>query len=248
MEKTPFKKSAEQLFAAAKQLRKIGENLLLVEGETLSDECAAGLKMLGDVLEDSAETLKKTLHIDITPYVPDQTDHEEANLSLDASKIQRAVEFSRKISSWLHSLKGREIPSKAKMLLRELGAAALFAGKQAHRLHHAHVHALHSGIRIDEDTGPVELLLVHGKKDPLLKEWQGRLELNTKAENLIREFLESVAIERSPREFRDLKRKVENWIKATPTGMVLVLRIGQLKGKPDVFPKYLKKEKLQQEQ
>ena len=84
-----------------------------------------------------------------------------------------------------------------------------------------------------------ELVLQDTPEDPLLQEWGDKMEVTPRATELVDRFLADAGLKLDASARQKLNRNVEKWLVATPEGMVLVIRIGELQGQPEPYPKYV---------
>jgi len=85
------------------------------------------------------------------------------------------------------------------------------------------------------------LILDNTFENPLLRGREGHYELTTQARKLLEEFVTTAGLDSSGGTLFTLNRKVARWIEAIPEGMVLMLKVGMLSGRPEVYPRYVPK-------
>ena len=73
---------------------------------------------------------------------------------------------------------------------------------------------------------------------PLLREVQGQAELTDESRKRIGEFMKTHGLEGEAARHR-LETRMLRWLEATPTGQVLVLKMGSLNGRPEPYPTYM---------
>jgi hypothetical protein len=78
----------------------------------------------------------------------------------------------------------------------------------------------------------------HTPERPLLREGGRQAELTDDAKQLVAAFLAEHGLEGEAARHR-LESRMLRWLEATPTGQVLVLKMGSLTGRPEPYPTYM---------
>lgn len=235
--------TAQKLFSAARNFKALSESFALIDADSLDDRSVDGLDRLVGILQASTERIEALTGIEIGEVEPTTEKVSRSDLHLDSKKLQRAIGFAEKVSKWLDSVNAETLPGKAKTVLKELGEAIGMAGRIVGNLIQDYRGAARAGIRSPDSSSP-ELVMAHNRNSPLLEEWQGKQNLNTKAKAMLREYLDLCGFPDSPTETRKWERNAEKWLIATPKGMILVLRVGKLSGNASIYPKYVPRRAL----
>ncbi len=230
--------TAQKLFSAVRNFKALSESFALIDVESLDDRTVEGLERFMRVLENSTTRIEKLTGKKIGEIDPGTEKKSRPDLHLDSTKLQRAIGFAEKVSNWLDSVHQDALPGKAQALLKELGEAIGRAAKIVGTLIRDYRGAARAGIHASETSSP-ELILAHSLNSPLLEEWQGKQNLNTKAKAMLREYLDLCGFPDSRTETRKWERNAEKWLIATPKGMILVLRVGSFGGNASIYPKYV---------
>jgi len=89
-----------------------------------------------------------------------------------------------------------------------------------------------------ESTVSGRMIFHHTVDRPLLREIRGQQELTDDAKELVTRFLDEHGLEGETARHR-LETRMLRWLEATPTGQVLVLKMGALTGRPEPYPTYM---------
>ena len=88
--------------------------------------------------------------------------------------------------------------------------------------------------------GP-RLVLEDTERTPVLQTFKGAVELTFETREAIARFLAEAGIDYNSYQLDKLERKVLQWVQATPHGCVLVIKVGELRGRREAVPGYAKK-------
>jgi len=229
------------------------------------EEVAGALSSLGDALRRCGQSVQHVLESHGLPMATAVSaapvTNTEPRPPLQANEVSRACTFVDRAADWLSDhadadvaedeLTSLQLIARLAFETRQTIAAALPAASAAGK-------PGETGSTTEEGSGPAaiagnypspsettlwsgELVLQDTPKDPLLVEWKDTLEVTPRAKELVDEFLAEVGLDLNPAARLKLNRSIEKWLVATPEGMVLVIRIGELQGRPEPYPRYVPK-------
>lgn len=92
--------------------------------------------------------------------------------------------------------------------------------------------------RMTDAARQARLVLEDAEATPVLQTFKGAVELTFDAQQALTRFLEEAGVTFDSYQRNNLDRKVLQWVRATPHGSVLVIRVGDLNGAPEPFPTY----------
>lgn len=108
----------------------------------------------------------------------------------------------------------------------------------ASTVHHEPVPTAGPPVTGQETAVAGRMVFHHTPDHPLLRENQGQHELTDEAKELVARFLDEHNLE-GPTARHRLETRLLRWLEATPTGQVLVLKMGALTGRPEPYPTYM---------
>ncbi len=179
------------------------------------------------------------------------------SVCLEAAKVAGIADYLETVARWLAARVDAEPPEGAEGMALELAArlertaeavAALLAARPGESLEEPPRPTVpeptpEERARREELAARIAslepLVLDNTFENPLLKGQEGHYELTATARRLVEEFLASAGLDTSPGTLFTLNRKVARWIEAIPEGMVLLLKVGMLSGRPEVYPRYV---------
>jgi len=183
---------------------------------------------------------------------------------LEAARVERFAAYLEEVDRWFKGLEGAT-PSEPgydtlntiatavagigvaiEHILATRSSSAVNPGAPAHppaEVESALDASPDDGSTVVVPSGPgSRLVLEDTEETPLLQTFKGNVELTHGAQEAIRSFLATNAIELNSYETRKLEHKIQRWIEATPEGQSLVLKIGWLSGSREPYPSYVSRE------
>jgi hypothetical protein len=237
----------------------ISSGSLAVEDETV----AQALRRLGDALERCGKPVQHLLERHGMPMAaalpPAPSAESSPPRRLQATEITRAFTFADRAAAWLSQhddtqvseddLKNLQLMARLNFETRKIIGAVLAPQRADDRTppgapgqHVAAGPAVVSSESPSHTESPLysgELVLLDAPEDPLLQEWGDKMEVTPRATELVDRFLADAGLKLDASARQKLNRNVEKWLVATPEGMALVIRIGELQGQPEPYPKYV---------
>jgi len=176
---------------------------------------------------------------------------------LEAERVQRFGVFVQQLGDWLMTLPEVRVSDRGRELLT--GLARALAGTAAaveQMLAASGVEVTPLGpeerspppepdpppsaaaVRLTDEARDARLVLEDSESTPVLQTFQGKLELTFEAQQALAQFLEESGIQYNSYQRTRLERKVLQWVQAAPPRSVLVIRVGDLTGRPEPYPSY----------
>jgi hypothetical protein len=170
--------------------------------------------------------------------------------SLDHERLTRFATYLGDLRRWFTELGEIGLSPPTVMHLEDLlgalqtiqDAVASFAAAEAHvpveAVHHRPARPPAPGADEPESAVSGRMVFHHTPERPLLRESGRQAELTDDAKQLVAAFLAEHGLEGEAARHR-LESRMLRWLEATPTGQVLVLKMGALTGRPEPYPTYM---------
>ncbi len=248
----------DDLETAVRNVRKIQTFFAAASAGETDGTVESGLRRVADVLERMSGDARS-----IAVTLPDQdlevaSDPDSvATVRLDPAKVEGIAGYLETVARWLAARVDVEPPAEAAALLLELVARLERTTARVRTLldiSSSHPQSIPAP-QAEAPPSPEELarreaqaarcealeplVLDNTFENPLLRGKEGHYELTTAARKLVEEWVGSAGLETSTGSLYTLHRKIARWIEGIPEGMVLVLKVGMLSGRPEVYPRYV---------
>ncbi|GEM_PF-6659900 len=248
----------DDLETAVRNVRKIQTFFAAASAGEADASVESGLRRVAGLLErmsGDARSIAVTLparDIDVSSD-PDSV----ATARLDPSKVEGIAGYLETVARWLTARVDVEPPAEAAGLLLELVTRLERTTARVRTLldiSSSHPQSIPAP-QAEAPLSPEELaereaqaarcealeplVLDHTFENPLLRGKEGHFELTSATRNLVEEWMSSAGLETSPGTLYTLHRKVARWIESIPEGMVLILKVGMLSGRPEIYPRYV---------
>ena len=253
-----------ELEKAAHNLGRLSEYVGVRCRWTVATDGASAAEDARKSTEAIAEIIGEMTGGDIaTPVGVKQPPELEPAGEVSAGRLTRFAEYLDQLRRWFESHGGTELPSGSEDATRSIQRSLAVTGDALRLLLDPEarkpdpepqatvesdpemLEAIEPGPLTRDDLGPVaevdteaRLILDHTWQKPLLQKFKEMLELTPKTRDLLDAFIKDQGMELNSHEIRRLREKVQRWIELTPNGRVLVLRIGGLSGKPEVYSSF----------
>ena len=253
-----------ELEKAAHNLERLSEYVGVRCRWTVATDGASAAEDARKSTEAIAEIIGEMTGGDIaTPVGVKQPPELEPAGEVSAGRLTRFAEYLDQLRRWFESHGGTELPSGSEDATRSIQRSLAVTGDALRLLLNPEarkpdpepqatvepdpefLEAIGPGRLTRDDLGPVaevdteaRLILDHTWQKPLLQKFKEMLELTPKTRDLLDAFIKDQGMELNSHEIRRLREKVQRWIELTPNGRVLVLRIGGLSGKPEVYSSF----------
>lgn len=229
------------------------------------EELLQALRSLGDALERCGEPVERILERHGLPMAaavaPAPSAGSPSAHLLQTTEVSRAFTFVDRATAWLsdhadaevseNDLKNLQLMARLTFETRRVIGAALTGGLLPDQPPSGALgEGVVAGPGLVTADGPSpsgttlysgELVLVDTPEAPLLQERGDKVEATPHAKELVNDFLDDARLQMDAKARQKLTRNVEKWLLSTPEGMALVIRIGELQGKPQPYPKYIPK-------
>lgn len=182
------------------------------------------------------------------PAAPDVADAPTGPLDLD--RLSRFATYLGDLRRWFTELGEIGLSPPAVMHLEDLlgalqtiqDAVTSFVSAEARgaaaAVHHRPTPPSDPPTATRELTVSSRMVFHHTPDRPLLREIQGQQELTEEAKELVARFLDENDLRDATARHR-LETRMLRWLEATPSGQVLVLKMGALTGRPEPYPTYM---------
>ena len=163
-----------------------------------------------------------------------------------APRLNKFADFIVQLRDWFSAHDGGALPEGSDQAVETLQTSLAGAIQAIEKLlGPAPATATELDPLISGDLGPVaevdmsaRLILDNVPSRPLLQMFRGVTELTPEASTMVDEFFAKQGIKLEGAERRHLQDKVLKWIKGTPDGQVLVVRLSGLSGKVEAYSSY----------
>jgi hypothetical protein len=164
-----------------------------------------------------------------------------------ASRLVKFAEFIVQLENWFSAHDGAALPESSSQVLQSIQDSLAGAVAAAQQLRGPSAAAVEPGPEplISGDLGPVaevdmtaRLELDNIASRPLLQIYRGVTELTPEAISMIDRFFAKQGVVFEGAERRRFHDKVLKWIKGTPDGQLLVVRLSGLSGKVEAYSSY----------
>lgn len=170
--------------------------------------------------------------------------------SLDRERLTRFATYLGDLRRWFTELGELGLTPPTVMHLEDLlgalqtiqDAVASFVAAEdrapLEAVHHRPARPADEAATRHEGTTSGRVVFHDTPDHPLLREVRGQAELSDEARQLVATFLAEHDVEGDTARHR-LESRLLRWLEATPTGQVLVLKMGSLTGRPEPYPTYM---------
>jgi hypothetical protein len=162
------------------------------------------------------------------------------------ARLTKFADFIGQLEEWFSMHDGADLPEGSETAVRSIQAALAGAVAAVEQLRGpSAVTEPVAEPLISGDLGPVakvdmtaRLILEDTAARPLLQVFRGVSELTPEAMTMVDEFFAKQGIKLQGAERRRFQDKVLKWVKGTPEGQVLVVRLSGLSGKAEAYSSY----------
>ena len=239
--------TVEELEKASRNVQRLSEFIgerrdwmLASDAEEAATSFANASRSLATVISDLTDS-EDSVQIEIR-----QPAKLEPSSRVAAPRLNKFADFILQLCGWFSAHDGATLPEGSDQsveILQTSLAGAIEAIEQL--LGPAPAAVAESEPPISGDLGPVaevdmsaRLILDNVPSRPLVQIIRGVTELTPEAMTMVDEFFAKQGIKLEGAERRRLQDKAQKWIKGTPHGQVLVVRLSGLSGKVEAYSSY----------
>lgn len=237
-----------QLAKAAATVGRVAAFLQSHRTARLDPAISSAAGAVRDAASALATLVRARLPDDAVPGSPDVSDAPAG--PLDRERLTRFATYLGDLRRWFTELGDLGLSPPTVMHLEDLLGAlqtiqdtvASFAPAEEHDpakpVHHQPVMRSDPPSTVGESAVSGRMVFDHTVDRPLLREVHGQPELTVEAKQLVAKFLDEHGLEGATTRHR-LETRMLRWLEATPSGQVLVLKLGALTGRPEPYPTYM---------
>jgi len=261
-----------KLVQAKTNIRKLCEFLVARQEWTYRGDADEAMRELEDATSGVGEELRRLMALcGANPFgekTPDVVNLGEGEH--DTARIQRFVTFLRDLRFWFTVQTSPPTDSDGVAALREMDGyircmdTIIFDARKKHleappvfsetesepepsKPEAEPAAPLEANPAVFEKCPP-QLVLDNTEANPMVQEFQGRLELTSECERLADAYLEAWDLEFSYYNRKKLLERILRWITSAPEGQVLVIKMKTIGEPHEPYPSYLSREVLQNRQ